>query len=124
MDETTPFRTRAAQIIPGPEATSALFALREALEVEHGRALIYELIAPVDGHPWVARALPALASYVRSKKFGVLGGRALRFAVWSGDVVLVLESGPFFEAVGEVLALERPALEAHLQALIAARAEA
>lgn len=124
MDETTPFRTRAAQTIPGLEATAALYALHEALEAEHGRALIYEVIASVDGHPWVARALPALAAYVRSKKFGTLGGRAVLFAVWSGDAVLILESAAFFEAVGEVLGLDRPALEAHLHALVAARAEA
>lgn len=124
MDETTPFRARAAQSIAGLEATAALFALREAMEAEHGRALIYEVIASVDGHPWVARALPALASYVRSKKYGVLGGHSVRFAVWAGDVVLVLESAPFFEAVGEVLGLDKPALEAHLHALVAARAQA
>lgn len=121
MDENLTLLPRATLIVEGQDATRALAELREELEEAHGRALIYEHVLPADGSPWVEKLLPALADYLSMKKYGVLGGKSVRIALWSGPHVHVLESEAFFDGVGEVLGMERAALELKLRELVAAR---
>jgi hypothetical protein len=121
MDEHMTILPRAIHIYDGPDATRALAELRERLEAEHGRALIYELVLPGDGRPWIERCLPALADYLVAKKYGVMGGKGVRIALWSGDRVHVLDCEAFFGGVGEVLQLEPAPLELHLREMVAAR---
>ncbi len=121
MDENLTILPRATLIVDGPDATRALAALKEELEEAHGRALIYEIVLPADGSPWVERKLPALADYLVTKKYGPLGGRSARVALWSNDRVHVLECEAFFQGVGEVLGLEPTPLELHLRELVAKR---
>lgn len=121
MDENLTLLPRATLIVEGPDATRALAELREELEETHGRSLIYEIVLPADGTPWVRSKLPALADYLVTKKYGVLGGKSVRIALWSGDRVHVLDCPAFFQGVGEVLGLEPAPLELHLRELVAAR---
>ena len=110
----------AIQEVDGPDANQVLWDRRVALTEEHGQAIGYELVIPIDRTPpwetFVEMELVKLTDHLLAKNEPPLGSPYVTVAVWRATQMFIYTAPGFWEAIAQLQACTVDALLDRVQA--------